>query len=215
MTMREIAETLSLIGNEIKYTTRKDGGIRITYINGQRFSGSTGNTIARSMVGASISEARIKQLGKIKTPKGKWGHKKLDVIPEETKKEIARLQRLYKKRDIKGGAPTLRNYRYVLKSKGKEEANRLLGQSRLYAMGLAYDDNIDHLIARLKSDMSKVKDQSGLDSLIERLKSMKGVLKEKVLQVILDTSGPLYQWEMGTINTDEFVRQVNAILDKN
>ena len=44
---------------------------------------------------------------------------------------------------------------------------------------------------------------------------MKGILKEKTLSSILETEGPVYQWEMGVINSQEFVRRMKIELDKN
>ena len=66
-------------------------------------------------------------------------------------------------------------------------------------------------------DMEKAdtKDQAKIQALIDRLNSMKGVLKESVLQKILDTSGALYQWEQGSIKTAEMIRRINKILDTN
>lgn len=215
MTMKEIAFLLVQMGNEVKYTQRQDGGIRITYINGQRFTGSTGNTSARQMVGATISEARIQQLQKIRTPKGKWGHKKLEDIDDDIKKQIRKAQRIFRKSGISAGKPTIRKYRAVLKEYGREEAQRKLGQAMRYGMGLAYEENVDHLISRLKMDSNESGNPQALEDIIKRIKSMRSTLRESTLKNIVDNEGPMYRWEKGEISTEEMARQINAILDNN
>lgn len=212
MTMREIAEILTNLGSEVKYTIRQDGGIRITYINGQKFSGSTGNTEARKIVGATISEARVQQLAKIRTPKGKWGHKKLDSVSDETKKYLRKIQRQYKKKGVKAGMPTLRLYRSNVKKFGKKEANRLLKESERYGRGLAYSEGINALIQRLESDNKKLQSPA-IASLIERVKKMSADLRDDIMMGIYQE---LYKLETKQhTSPEDFVNRANAILDKN
>lgn len=217
MTIRDIIKLLQEEGKQVSYYIRKDGGVRITKIDGESFSGSTGNQRAREIVGATLSEARAKQLAKIKTPKGKYDKRRKRKLEESTLKRIKKLQRLYRKNKTKGGGmPTIRNYRWVEEHLGKKEAERLLHQSELYIRGLAYSENIDFLKARIKADFKKVKGYgSEVAKLLERLESMKGVLKEETLSKILDSDGCLYHMEQGTIDYDEFFRQINYILDNN
>lgn len=214
MTMREIAVLLANMGNEVKYTIRNDGGIRITYINGQRFTGSSGNTIARNMVGATISEARVKQLGKIKTPKGKWGHKKLDDVSEETKKEIRKLQRVYRKQGVKAGIPTLRKYRANIKLKGKEEAHRLLRQAARYGLGLAYTDNVKWLITKLE-EIQKAYPSETLKKAIEKIEEKKEVFLEKWIKAIYEigqTSSLGLDVASNRITSEELGRRILEII---
>lgn len=222
MTIRDVINDLKKRGYNVSFYVRKDGGVRITRINGKTYTGSAGNIEARRIVGTTLSERRARQLSKLKTPKGKGSYNKRrkSKLDEEVVKRIQRLQRLARKKD-KGrerpmGIPSIRNYRWVLEHYGKAEADRLLRQSELYTRGIAYDENINALIGRLQSNLDKLdKGKGEVQKVIDRLESMKGVLKESTLSKILDTAGCLYQWEMGTISTEEFVRQINAILDKN
>ena len=208
MTMREIAFMLVQMGNEVRYTQRQDGGIRITYINGQRFTGSTGNTIARQMVGASISEARIQQLGKIKTPKGKWGHKKLDELSEDIKKQIRKAQRLFKKLGTKAGKPTLRKYRAVLKEYGREEAERRLGQAMRYAMGYAYIDNVFHLVMRISMDAEDF-DSNSLRKTAEKVKAKADTFREDWISKCYEW---LYDMEQGQISPEECSNRIDSLI---
>ena len=214
MTMREIALLLQQLGSEVKYTIRNDGGIRITYINGQHYSGSTGNMIARQMVGATISEARVKQLSKIKTAKGKWGHKKLDEIPEEIKREIRKTQRIFRKEGVKAGIPTIRKYRANIKLYGKKEADRLLRQASRYGQGLAYEENVRWLIIKLEEIQSKYPSEA-LKEAIKKVKEKKDIFKESWLQAIYklgQTSDIGIDVASGRIKSEELGQKIQSII---
>ena len=214
MTMREIAIILQELGSEVKYTIRKDGGILITHINGQKFSGAKGNMEARKMIGANISEARVKQLQKIHPPKGGW--KKLDIVPEDVKKEIRKMQRQYRKQGVKAGIPTIRKYRANVKLFGKKEANRLLNQAKRYGMGLAYEDNVDYLIQKLKEIQSK-KPSDKLREAIDKVKELKPIFKEawlKSIYSLANTSDFALDVQNGKIQSSELGEKILEIISK-
>lgn len=219
MTIKDVINQLKRTGYDVSFYVRKDGGIRITRINGQTFRGSSGNIQARTMVGTSLSQRRQRQLAKLTTPKGKGSYnkrrkKKLD---DETIKRIQRIQRQFRKTKKEDGFPTRRNYRWVMEHKGKAEAERLLGQADLYSRGIAYESNIQHLMDRLELDMDKVdtSEQNLVQKVIDKLDSMKGILKETTLQELVDEVGWIYQWEHGTITTQQMYSEVMKILKKN
>lgn len=189
MTMMDVIEMLRDMGMEVSYTKRKDGGVRVNRIGNQRFTGSKGNAIAREMTGAVLSERRVAQLKTIRTPKGSWGHRKrVEKLEDETIKRIRRVQRQMRKQGTKRtGIVTQRNYRYVLKHYGKEEAERRLAQAERYATGLAYVENVDALVKRLELDNKKLKD-SALTNAIELIKSKRESMKETQLSDIIDAS---------------------------
>ena len=216
--MRQVVDMMRNVGYKVSFYVRKDGGIRITKIDGRTFRGSSGNVRAREIVGTQLSERRARQLGKLKTPKGKgtYDKRRKRKLDEDVIKRIQKIQRQFKKTKSEG-QPTRRNYRYVLEHFGKAEADRLLSQSDLYSRGIAYDTNIDHLKDRLTSDAEKLpqRDQDLVQKVVDRLEEMKGVLKEKTLQELVDEKGWIYQWEHGTISTEDMVREVMKILNKN
>lgn len=222
MTIRQIINVMKQVGYDVSFYVRKDGGIRITKINGQRFTGSKGNVRAREITGEQLSEARSKQLKKIAPTesmkgKGRYNKRRKRKLDADVEKEIARLQRKYRKKKTQG-QPTKRNYRWVLEHYGKKEADRLLKQADLYIRGLAYSENIDALIARLQSDKDKVdspSDEMLVDKIIKKLESMKGTLKESTLSEILDDKGALYRWEKGEITAQEMYRDIMNKLNKN
>ncbi|MBO7713330.1 MAG: hypothetical protein J6S85_07140 [Methanobrevibacter sp.] len=223
MTIRQVIKLMQSVGYDVSFYVRKDGGIRITKINGTSFTGSKGNIRAREIVGEKLSEARSRQLKKLETPKGKGNYNKRrkKKLSTSVEKEIARLQRLRRQRIKKTGEDigmvSKRNYRYVLEHYGKKEADRLLREAELYLRGIAYTENINALIGRIKSDADKIsKDEKALvQEIIDKLESMKGILKESTLSKILEEKGALYRWENKVIDTRQFHSEIMNLLNTN
>lgn len=145
MTMREVVRQLQAQGHEIDYYIRKDGGILIRRIDGEKFQGAKGNARARQLAGATISEARISQL---KYATRQQGRKKMSV-DDEIQREYYRVKKIWKKRiKPKKGEPHPAGYfgwariEYSIKQYGKEEALRRIAEAERYATGLAYSKNI-------------------------------------------------------------------------
>ena len=205
MTILEIIQLLIKEGHDISYYKRKDGGYRITRIDRERFRGSSGNIQARKLTGFKLSEARERSLKKLTTPKGKGSYNKRRKTPldEETKKLIQKIQRQYRKSGKKEGKPTIRNYRWILKNKGKAEADRLLRQSERRILGLAYVENVEALLTRLFWDLAKKKD-SNVEEIYELIKTLKYNMKDSVLVSLYED---LYDWERDLISGEEFLRR--------
>lgn len=218
MTIRDILSILQDQKQQVSFYVRKDGGIRITRIGTQTFRGSKGNAFARKMVGASLSEARARQLNKLKTPKGKGNYDKRrrEKLDADTLKRIKRLQSWFRRKKL-SGRPTIRNYRYNLKEFGKEEADRLLTQVELYSKGIIYEENVNYLISRVSQLRNKLeKYQAQLDEIISKLESMRTSMKyDPTYLKMIDASGPLYALENKRIKIDEAIRRINEILDAN
>lgn len=210
MRIKDIIKELQELGMSVSFYKRKDGGIRITRINGERFSGSTGNQRARNIVNAPLSEAQTRALSKLTTPKGKGNYNKRRraQLDEETKNRIRNLQRKYRKAGKKEGKPTQRNYRYILKTKGKKEADRLLAQAERRILGLAYTENVDALLARLASDLHKKKDKT-MKEAYNKIKEYRDNFKEKWIPWIYEI---LYDWERGLLTGEEAGYKIIAII---
>ena len=210
MTMIDVIDMLKEMGMEVKYIKRKDGGVRVTKIGNQRFTGSTGNQLAREMTGTTLSERRTAQLKTIKTPKGQFGHRKrVEQLDEDIVKRIRKVQRKMRKNQInRTGIVTQRNYRYVLKHEGKEEAERRLAQAERYASGLAYVENVDALLKRLKLDNNKLKN-SDIEESIRIIKEKRETMKESQLSDLIDTT---YEMEKKVLNPHDFLLKVQTIL---
>lgn len=163
MKLINLVKELQAQGVDIKYRVRKDGGILITQVSGMRFKAAEGNRFVRTMTGDLLSEEQLKQRKRIKPPKNisPAGRKK-PPIPDDVKRDIQRLQRLYRK-DKKRGKPTIANYRYNVKEYGEEKAREMLKQSEYYLKDIAYTGNILSLIARLEVIATNV-ETSGEDA---------------------------------------------------
>ena len=148
-----IAEQLKRKGYSVSYYKRKEGGIRITRINGVSFAGSKGNERARNILGIKLSEARIRQLEYIRTPKGQWGHKRKEPLPSDIKRKLQNLQKKWRKKGKKKGdqgMPSTSNVRWTIKHEGIEQAFHKLEENERYLKGIAYTCNVIYLVSRIR-----------------------------------------------------------------
>lgn len=200
MTTREMVAELESHGIEVKYSVRKDGGIRITRIGTKSYKGSAGNKAARQILGIELSKRRAAQLKKIRSRKGQFGHRKrVTPLDDETIKRIRRIQRMFRKNKInRTGIVTQRNYRYVLKHSGKAEADRRLSQAEQYAKGLAYEQNIEALIKRLTLDNNKINNPD-IAKTIEILEQNKKNILVDDLKTIIEE---VYEYEQTKLAAD-------------
>lgn len=210
MKLINLVKELQAQGVDIKYRVRKDGGILITQVSGMRFTAAEGNRFVRKMTGETLSEDQLKQREKIKPPKKiSPARRKKPPIPENVKKQIQKLQRLYRK-DKKRGKPTISNYRYNVEHYGEEEANRLLKQSEYYVKGIAYTENIEALIMRLLQVKNTVsisgEDATPIQELVDATKNYAKNYRDKfteeklqwLLQVIYDFETEWNKFQSGT-----------------
>lgn len=186
---------------EIKFRRRgaKEGkGVRITSINGVKYEGSSGNIVARGLLGAPVQHA-----------------KKLPPLPSEIKKQLSRVQRIFRKKGIKAGKPTTRNVRYNLEKFGTGEVSRLLSEAERYARGLAYTENLNALITRLEQDKSiadainDTRSASLIQEIINKVKEKQESITEEQLVLILAT---IYDSEQKRRSWGEVLKDINLIL---
>lgn len=156
MTMIEVVQTLQAQGHHVDIYIRKDGGILVKNIDGQKFtSGAAGNARARQIAGASISEARVAQLKFATSTRqsrrraAKLGKPTLD---DEVKREWQRVKKKWNKAfKAKGGKPHPAGYfgwnriQYALEHYGKDEALRRIYEAEKYTSGIAYAKNVEQL----------------------------------------------------------------------
>lgn len=147
--MRTIVSKLQSQGHHIDFYVRKDGGILVKSIDGQRFTkGASGNIVARQMAGSTLSEARSSQL-KFATRARKFKHPTLD---DEVQKEWARVKKKWNKVfKAKGGKPHPAGYfgwnriNRTIKLYGREEALLRIREAEKYTSGVAYAKNVEQL----------------------------------------------------------------------
>lgn len=154
MNLRQIVNELRNQGHSVTYYVRKDGGILIKTIDGQKFTGGTGNMYARAMTGATLSTKRAAQLSKIT-----WSGKRAKAYIEdrEVKNLLQRVQRKWnkafphKRGEIpEVGLKTSKKIKWSLENRGREETIRLLNEAERYASGKAYSKNIQLLVDRVE-----------------------------------------------------------------
>ena len=147
--MREVVQELISKGHQVIYSSRKDGGILIRYIDGKHYTGAKGNTAARSMTGQELSQARAKQL-KYATQVRK--HPVKVNVSDAIKEEYDRVKKLWDKAfKSKKGIPHPAGYfgwkriKTSVKYYGEAEALRRISEAEKYASGIAYSKNVKQL----------------------------------------------------------------------
>lgn len=209
MNLIDIIKLLQKEGHSVQYYHRKDGGYVITRIDGQGFSGKSGNIRARAMTGQVLSQARSVQLSRIRLPKGKKAMKKAP-LPEELLKEMRKVQREWRKRhpDIRGTVSTS-NVRYYYEQYGMQKTLEALDKNMRYAQGLAYIDNVNFLLDRIKSDLDK-EDSQAMQDIYDLIKNRALEMREEWMQSLHYDC--LQQWEKGNISAEECARRMRDIM---
>lgn len=154
LTMIKVVAELQAQGHTIDYYVRNDGGILIRSIDGRKYTGASGNAVAREMAGATISEARVKQLKHITEKRVKARKRRKPPVPfsKTIQTEFQRVRKIWNKRfKAKEGKPHPAGYfdksriQYSLEHYGEEEALRRISEAERYATGYAYTKNIEIL----------------------------------------------------------------------
>ena len=208
MSLRQIVMELIARGHKVTYYVRKDGGLVIHSIDGQHYSGKTGNAVARKMLGVALSTRRKVQLERINTQRN-WKKSKTP-IPEDLEKYRLKVNRLLRK-SVKVGTLSKQNLRVMIEERGVEGAWEYLKEQERRARGLAYNSVINGLIARLEEDkLSAPSDEvEKLSELIEDIKAnMDNISFDSVFRIFDE----LYNYEMGSLSIDTLIQRVRAIL---
>ena len=211
MTMMEVVQQLQAQGHEVDFYVRKDGGILVRKIDGEKYpSGASGNARARQMAGASISEARVSQL-KFATRARKVKKPPLD---DELKREFNRVKKKWNKAfKAKNGKPHPAGYfgwnriKYAIDHYGKEEALRRIHEAERYASGIAYAKNVEILAQYIKSVGNQLNSEE-LTKLSEDLIDNAYSIKEEWIKPAYDE---LYKLNQG-VPAKEVAKNTRAIL---
>ena len=193
MTTRQLVEALQKGGNQVTYYIRKDGGILITSINGQKFKGATGNRVARFMVGETISERRAQQLSTITKRRKIKRRTPIPTTPDGLEKARKRVMRKWRKANLRGSI-SKRNLERMIADRGIEGAAKYLSEMERKTEGYAYISEIEGLIARITEDMKNLpeSEKQWLQSIIDEINSRRDTFKQVWIQPIVDK---LYDWE--------------------
>lgn len=211
----DVVRLLRMQGHNVQYIVRNDGSIRITKLDGVSFRGSSGNIQARQIAGVTLSESRKRQLETIRTEKGKFGHKKKSLLPEEAMKKVRRVQRIWKKNKVqREGYVGKRGVRYNIEHYGEEEAMRILEEQERYATGLAYSEVINWIVSYIRDTImpkASTKDKVVLREIIDLIEANQATIKEADISPIHDI---LYDYRDNKISVEETKRRIASIVNK-
>ena len=200
-TIRNIVEQLMDDGFDITYYVRKDGGILIRSINGQKFTGATGNQVAREMVGEALSERRETQLASATKKRQSFAEEFGKAAFNKYKKVASKWRRA--NLPSSAGKISMKKFREIAREKGTAEALRILSEKEKYASGIAYSANIDILLQKLDSlitSLGEEADTSALEDLYNLIDENRDSIRE-------DAINPVYQ-ELYRLNTEMLTEEL-------
>lgn len=220
--MIDVVKMLRLQDHDVQYRKRSDGGILITKIDGQSFKLAQGNTLAREIVGVTLSEARkeqLKEIGKTlyKTQYNKVtkqsetitltpAQRKKIPLSNDLKKLLRKAQRIQKKTKVDAKVTTSK-VRYQLTHFGEEEAKKKILERIRYFQGYAYVDNVKWLIRRINAINFNY--DFAFDEIIIFLERNINFIKDSYIEEINQV---IYNLENEQISVYEAVEDIQNIL---
>ena len=209
--MRQVVSRLIEQGHQVSYYVRRDGGILVKSIDGERYpTGASGNARARQLVGSTLSEARSSQL-QFATRARKVKRPSLDnEIYSEWQRVKKKWNRTFKAKESKphpAGYFGWARIKYSIEHYGREEAMRRIREAERYATGLAYSKNIEFLAGLVKKAADDIDSQELLDLYNDIIENAY-MIKEEYLKPAYDE---LYKLNKG-YSPKEVVSNVRAIL---
>ena len=188
--VRQMVSQLKAQGYEVTYRVRKDGGILITSIDGQRFKGASGNVRARILTGNVLSKRRTAQLTKI-TRERRVHPRKIPIeTPEDLERYRKRVMRKWRKATLTGSI-SKKNLRNIIEERGLKGAETYLEEMERHAEGKSYLGQINALLARIDQDMAVLSDSP--DELNE-LQKIKDLILEKQNDITPDMIFTIFDW---------------------
>ena len=203
MNLRQIVDKLRQEGHSITFYVRKDRGILVKTIDGQRFTGAEGNKVVRAMAGQTLSAKRSAQLSRI-TYTGERA--KAYFEDREVKRLLRRVQRKWNKAfpHKRGESPsvglkTSKKIKWSLEHRGREETIRLLTEAERYASGKAYTENIRQLADHVED--------SGLKYQSDDLIQLANDIRENAWMILEESIQPAYD-RLYDLNKGEDPREI-------
>lgn len=209
MTLLKIVDELRKEGHSVELRTRSDGGIIVVSIDGIKYTGKEGNKRARSIASVKLSTAQIEQRAKnVKYQKGRK-RKKLKKLSQDIKKDLVKVQRLWRKTKSKGRVTT-KKVRWILEHEGEEGAKEYLRKMKLYALGVAYEANVDYIIMRLERlKMQYPNNADRIQKTIDLIEEIKQFFQEKWIELVYNI---VYEIEGNRININNGLSQIETII---
>ena len=207
MTIKQIIDLLINQGHSVTWRKRSDGGYLITTIDGEKYTGASGNVKAREITGQKLSEKRRVQLKRITRPK-------LAPLPKQVKSLQRKINKILKQKEEDGklheGRVKAKQLRQSLAEVGEEETIAKLHRKLRYQSGYAYEANVDYVIERIQMNCwIEHKITPEMQSVIDYLINYKYWIKEADISVMY---ADIYRWEEGYIEQAECARLLRATL---
>ena len=194
MKVRSIISRLTSLGYKVSYYERKDGGVLIRSINGQKFTAAKGNVYARTILGLELTTRRSEQLHKITRARSYYKTHTIET-PEDLEKFRKSVMRKWKKAGLRGSISKY-NLKRMIADRGIEGAKEYLIKMEMRAEGKAYDSLVEALISRIEQDIAAVNDDLEEVEWLQKIKKLvednKEDFKREWIFIILDE---LYNWE--------------------
>ena len=220
MKVKEIITELRKEGYSVKFRERTDGGIIITEINGIKYKGANGNREARNIVGVELSTAQKEQMSQ-NVEKLIKDVKKTPTLDKQTKAQLKKVQRKWKKNAVGGKAKiTAKKVKWHIKNEGKTAADEYLMKMERYAEGYAYEENVEYLAQYIEDTANGVLTdddlQRSLYDLADLIRSIKATFKEEFISRVYGIMYDVVKY-LAANQTEEakaLVRSIFTILKK-
>ena len=197
MKVIKLVEQLKVKGYKVSYYKRKDGGILIRSINGQKFTAAKGNVFARQLLGVELSQRRGEQLRKI-TRARPWYKTHTIETPEDLERFRKSVMRKWKKSGLRGSISKV-NLKHMIADRGIEGARQYLTEMERHTEGKAYYSQVEALISRIEQDINAVSGDNEELRWLEELKALIENRKEEFkVEWIFAIFDELYNWENDT-----------------
>ena len=146
MTTRELVKALENKGYKVTFRIRKDGGILITSIDGNKFKGASGNKTARVLIGEKLSERRVMQLKKITQTRKR---RVIPPTPQTLETYRKKVMRKWRKAGLRGSIAKS-NLEAIIKDRGYKGAREYLINMERRAEGYADYRTILHVLLKIQ-----------------------------------------------------------------
>lgn len=212
MTGKQLIASLVKQGYKVTYYVRKDGGVLIRSINGQKFTGAQGNVYARQILGIELSSRRQAQLKKITKDRVIHPRKIRVETPDDLERFRKRVMRKWRKAGLTGSI-SKKNLRKIIEDRGFEGARTYLEEMERHTQGKAYLGQVNALLIRIEEDMKFVQDdQAELDYLQKAHDLIQANMEEMKPDWIFQLFDSLYNWEKNLISASSFYMKVEELL---
>ena len=196
MTALEMAKELQARGYRVTVVKRTEGkAVRISKINGKKFTGSKGNIEARNILGTPLTPEQERHISKIASTqkKGVFGKARKEPLP----KDFIKLQNKANKafREIGQTARVTRaKIRYRLKEYGEADTRAYLERVIKYAKGYTHTESLEAYYQRLEQNYNKTEsyDVKAVMDKVRNIIDSNLSLREPLFEELLDLT---YTWE--------------------